>query len=199
MALEHLTLARGRTGRPRANQDGPSQTISAFPPSSPRQCTSGCAEKSFEGGTAPAESRIVEERMYRLGQKTPFLSSTVKKAWESGLQAPQDEAPTWIHGDLHPQNVLVKKGSIRCVIDWADMARGDRATDLASIWMLLPSVASRASAIAEYGSIASANWCRAIGWAVLFGVLLLETGLADNPRHAKIGELTLRRIAEGPH
>jgi hypothetical protein len=30
-------------------------------------------------------------------------------------------------------------------------------------------------------------------------VLLLDNGLADNPRHAKMGELTLRRIAEGPY
>jgi hypothetical protein len=44
-----------------------------------------------------------------------------------------------------------------------------------------------------------ATWLRARGWATLFGVLLLDNGLANNPRHAKMGELTLRRIADGPY
>jgi len=32
----------------------------------------------------------------------------------------------------------------------------------------------------------------------LFGVLLLETGLADNPPHAAMGELILRNLSDGP-
>ena len=53
-------------------------------------------------------------------------------------------------------------------------------------------------ALAEYGAAPRARWLRARAWAVLFGVLLLDNGLADNPRHAKMGELTLHRITEGP-
>jgi hypothetical protein len=64
---------------------------------------------------------------------------------------------------------------------------------------LLPTVSSRESAISEYGSVPAAIWSRALGWAINLGTLLLETGLVDNPRHAKIGELTLQRIGEGPH
>jgi len=141
----------------------------------------------------------VEERMHRLVQKTSLINPLVRKAWESAVQAPQAELATWIHGDLHPQNVLVEDGELRAVIDWADIAGGDSATDLASIWMLLPTVAARESAIAEYGSVPNATWSRALGWAVNLGTVLLETGLVDDPRHAKIGELTLQRIVEGPH
>jgi len=65
--------------------------------------------------------------------------------------------------------------------------------------MLLPTVAARESVINEYGSVPNATWSRALGWAVNLGTVLLETGLADNPRHATIGELTLQRIVEGPH
>ena len=141
----------------------------------------------------------VEERTHRLVQKTSLINPLVRKAWESAVQAPQAELATWIHGDLHPQNVLVEDGELRGVIDWADIAAGDSATDLASIWMLLPTVAARESAIAEYGSVPNATWSRALGWAVNLGTVLLETGLVDDPRHAKIGELTLQRIVEGPH
>jgi len=141
----------------------------------------------------------VQERMQRLVQKTSLANSTLFKIWESALEAPPAELSTWFHGDLHPQNVLVEDGKLTGVIDWADIAAGDSATDLASIWMLLPTVAARETAIAEYGSVSTGTWARALGWAINLGTLLLETGLVDNPRHAAIGELTLRRITEGPH
>jgi aminoglycoside phosphotransferase (APT) family kinase protein len=144
-------------------------------------------------------AKSVEERMYRLAQKTSLINPIVRKAWESALQASPAELATWIHGDLHPQNVLVKDGELSGVIDWADIAAGDSATDLATVWVLLPTVAARESAIEEYGSVPAATWSRALGWAINLGSLLLETGLAEDSRHAKIGELTLQRIVAGPH
>jgi aminoglycoside phosphotransferase (APT) family kinase protein len=144
-------------------------------------------------------ANAVQERMQRLAQKTSLANSTVFKIWESALEAPPAEISTWFHGDLHPQNVLVEDGKLTGVIDWADIAAGDSATDLASIWMLLPTVAARETAIAEYGTVSPVAWSRALGWAINLGSLLLDTGLVDNPRHAAIGELTLRRITEGPH
>jgi len=96
-----------------------------------------------------------------------------------------------------------------CIKDQPRTANGQRptanrqpptaATDLAAIWMLLPSLGSRERAMAEYGPVLRATWLRARGWATLFGVLLLDNGLADNPRQAKMGELTLHRIAKGPY
>jgi aminoglycoside phosphotransferase (APT) family kinase protein len=147
----------------------------------------------------PLQQRAVpvQERMHRLAQKTSLVKPTVTKVWESALQAPPAQLATWFHGDLHSQNVLVEDGKLVAIIDWADIAAGDPATDLGSIWMLLPTVASRETAIAEYGDVPPATWSRALGWAINLATLLLE--LVDNPRHAKIGELTLQRIAEGPH
>jgi aminoglycoside phosphotransferase (APT) family kinase protein len=140
----------------------------------------------------------IEDRMRRLEQKTPFVSASIENAWQAGLQAEEDQEPTWIHGDLHSRNVLVDNGMISGVIDWGDMTAGDRATDLAAIWMLLPNLESRVRAMEEYENGSRATWLRARAWAVLFGVLLLDTGLVDNPRNARMGELTLRRIAAGP-
>jgi hypothetical protein len=45
-----------------------------------------------------------------------------------------------------------------------------------------------------YGPMSDATWMRAKGWAIAFGVTLLETGLADSPRHAVMGERTLRWV-----
>jgi len=140
----------------------------------------------------------IEERMRRLERKTPVMSTRIQEAWQAGLQAEEDREPTWIHGDLHSRNVLVDNGVITGVIDWGDVTAGDKATDLAAIWMLLPNLESRVHAMEKYGNASRATWLRARAWAVLFGVLLLDIGLVDNPRNARMGELTLGRIAEGP-
>jgi aminoglycoside phosphotransferase (APT) family kinase protein len=163
----------------------------AAPPDAPKNPSRG----------VPLQQRAaaVEERLHRLAQKTSLVNSTVTSLWESALQAPPAELATWFHGDLHPQNVLVEDGKLVAVIDWADIAAGDPATDLGCIWMLIPTVAAREAAIAEYGSVPPGTWSRALGWAINLGTLLLETGSADDPRHAKIDELTLQRIVEGPH
>jgi aminoglycoside phosphotransferase (APT) family kinase protein len=140
----------------------------------------------------------IEERMRRLEKKISVITPSIEKAWQAGLQAEEDREPTWIHGDLHSRNVLVDNGKISGVIDWGDMAAGDKATDLAAIWMLLPNLESRVQAIEEDGNTSQATWLRARAWAVLFGVLLLDIGLAESPRNARIAELTLRRVTEGP-
>ena len=92
--------------------------------------------------------------------------------------------------------MLVEGGAITGIIDWGDITSGDRATDLASIWMLFADPRPRQAAVAAYADLSEATLLRAKGWAVLFGVMLLDTGLVDNPRNAAIGERALRRVAE---
>ncbi|MBW4668074.1 MAG: hypothetical protein KME60_11785 [Cyanomargarita calcarea GSE-NOS-MK-12-04C] len=55
---------------------------------------------------------------------------------------------------------------------------------------------ARQQAIAEYANVSDATLQRALGWAILFGVMLLDTGLVDNSRQAVMGERTLRRVSE---
>jgi aminoglycoside phosphotransferase (APT) family kinase protein len=148
----------------------------------------------FRGVPLHQRAAVVEERMRRLAGKTDLLTARIMGIWRDALQAPLDVAPTWLHGDLHPRNVLVENGAISGIIDWSDMTSGDRATDLAAIWMLFGEPQIRSVALAAYGDISEATMRRAKGWAVLFGVLMLETGLVDNPRNAAIGERTLRRV-----
>ncbi len=141
---------------------------------------------------------VIEERMERVGRLTDCITPAVREAWKQALDAPMDAAPTWIHGDLHSRNVLVEEGALSAVIDWGDMAQGDRATDLAAIWNLLPTAASRIAAIQAYGPASPETWQRARGWAVAFGVMLLDSGLVNDARLAAAGEATLRRLRDGP-
>jgi aminoglycoside phosphotransferase (APT) family kinase protein len=137
-------------------------------------------------------------RLTRLRGKTDILDGRVHALWSDALAAANDTAPSWIHGDLHPRNVLIDKGRLAGVIDWGDIARGDRACDLAAVWMLLPQLESRKRAVAACRSVSEAAWRRARGWALLFAVILLSTGLVDDARMVTIAERTIARLWEGP-
>jgi aminoglycoside phosphotransferase (APT) family kinase protein len=137
----------------------------------------------------------VEMRMRRLAINTSMITPAIQHIWQTALAAPCDVPATWLHGDLHPRNILVENGNISGIIDWGDITSGDCATDLAAIWMLFADAHTRQQALDAYGLCSEATLQRAKGWAVLFGVMLLETGLADNPRNARIGQQILGRLA----
>jgi aminoglycoside phosphotransferase (APT) family kinase protein len=138
----------------------------------------------------------VEEGMHRLSSKTDLITPQLKRIWNQALSAPQDAPATWLHGDLHPRNILVEHELITGIIDWGDITAGDRATDLAAIWMLFADAEARHAVLTTYADLSEATLQRAKGWSILFGTMLLETGLIDHPRHAAIGERTLRRVVE---
>ena len=143
-------------------------------------------------------AEVFAGRLAQLRGKTAVLDRRVQALWDDALAAADDTAPTWIHGDLHPRNVLVQNSCLTGVIDWGDMARGDRACDLAAVWMLLPQLESRRRAIAACRSVSDASWRRARGWALLLAVILLSSGLVDDARMVAIAERTIARLWEGP-
>lgn len=151
---------------------------------------------SVRGVPLNQRAAFVEERMQRLEMKTDLISQKIKNTWHRALSAPMDVQAKWLHGDLHLRNILVENGAIVGIIDWGDITSGDSATDLAAIWMLFADLKARQQAIAEYADISDATLQRAKGWAILFGVVLLDTGLIDNPRNAVIGARILRRVSE---
>lgn len=130
-----------------------------------------------------------------LKRETDAITPAIEQAWSGALTAPMDVKPTWVAGDVHARNVLVHQGKLAAFIDWGDMCAGDAATDLASIWSLFKDPQARAEAVAAYG-MSRATRSRAVGWAVFYGVILLETGRRDTPRHAAMGEAILRRLSE---
>ena len=86
-------------------------------------------------------------------------------------------SPLWLHGDLHPANVVVSGGTLSGVIDFGELCAGDPAADLAAAWMLLPSGAAERF-FAAYGMADAAMIRRARGWAVLHGSSLIAIGRA---------------------
>jgi aminoglycoside phosphotransferase (APT) family kinase protein len=60
-------------------------------------------------------------------------------AWDEALALPPwDGAPTWVHADLLPGNLLTVDGRLSGVIDFATVGVGDPACDLIVAWNVLP-------------------------------------------------------------
>jgi aminoglycoside phosphotransferase (APT) family kinase protein len=139
-------------------------------------------------------AEAVQARLQRLARSSGLITPRILQIWNEALHAPLDLQPTWIHGDLHPRNVIVHDGVLTGIIDWGDITSGDPATDLAFLWMHFSNAEARDEVLAACSHLSDATLARAKGWAVLFGVMLLETGLVDNPAHALIGERILTRL-----
>ncbi len=135
------------------------------------------------------------DRIDRLRPKTDLLNDQVMSLWDDALAAPCATRAQWLHGDLHARNIVVQDGKITGVIDWGDITSGDVATDLASFWMLFGDKNARDRAVRHYAP-SDDEIARAKGWALLFGVILLDTGLIDFPAHVPMGERTLRNLAQ---
>jgi aminoglycoside phosphotransferase (APT) family kinase protein len=150
----------------------------------------------FRGVPLSDRAAAVEERLVRLATKTDLIDHTIKNTWHLAINAPLDTTAKWLHGDLHPRNILVENGRIVGIIDWGDLTAGDVATDLAAIWMLFDGRVQRERSIEAYGGVSQATIQRAKGWAILFGAVLLDSGLVDDLRQAAIGKAILERIAQ---
>lgn len=125
-------------------------------------------------------------------------SGAMTRVWRAALATPVwDGAPVWIHGDLHPANILVHRGRISGVIDFGDITAGDPATDLSTAWMLLPAdchAAFRDAYHAASGRAADGDtWARARGWALALSLAFLANS-ADNPLIAAIGRRTMDAV-----
>jgi aminoglycoside phosphotransferase (APT) family kinase protein len=121
----------------------------------------------------------------------------VLRAWDAALAAPRyDGPPVWLHGDLHPANILVNDGQVSGVIDFGDITAGDPASDLSVAWMLLP-LDWHASFWSAYqaagGRVDDALRVRARGWALNLAIVFLAHS-EDNPVLRDVGRGTLRTV-----
>ncbi len=136
----------------------------------------------------------VHEELDRLGDRVD--GTAVLACWSELLATPPwTGPPMWLHGDLHPGNILVDGGGVSAVIDLGDLTSGDPATDLAVGWMLLPPPA-RPAFRAAAGAIDDDTWTRGRAWALTLALAILGSS-ADNPAYDRLGSTTLVAALEG--
>jgi len=107
----------------------------------------------------------------------------VLDVWNCALATPPWSGPSlWIHGDVHPGNLLVAGESLSAVIDFGDLTAGDPATDLSVMWMLLPKTERSAFLTAARGPFSPCDeqtLMRARGWALALGLSWLASSRDD--------------------
>jgi aminoglycoside phosphotransferase (APT) family kinase protein len=128
-------------------------------------------------------------------------AADVRAVWDDAVAAPAwDGPPLWVHGDLHPANVIVTDGTLTGVVDFGDLFAGDPAVDLAAAWVLL-SAGMAAHFFAAYARADEATVRRARGLAALKSLFLMlmgqngDRGLpGGKPAWGPLGRAALDRV-----
>ena len=132
----------------------------------------------------------LDARSERLHEHLDLLKGLVDRErvltlWYRVMAVPRWSGPRlWIHGDMHPGNLLLHDGALSAVLDFGDLTAGDPATDLSVMWMLLPSPI-RPFLFAACGRDRSLIgddhvWIRARGWALALGLAYMAHAAGDD-------------------
>jgi aminoglycoside phosphotransferase (APT) family kinase protein len=145
------------------------------------------------GGPLAGRDGVVRRRLQALptGDRARLLA-----LWERLARVPGwARRRTWIHGDLHPANLVTADGALRAVLDFGDLAAGDRATDLATAWLTFdgPGRADFRARVQERRPADPATWRRARGWALVMGSAM-SAHADDDPRIAACGRHALAQV-----
>jgi aminoglycoside phosphotransferase (APT) family kinase protein len=118
-------------------------------------------------------------------------------AWSDGLAVPDwARPPVWIHGDLHPGNLVADGTRLTGIIDFGDVTAGDPAYDLAVAWLAFDAGGRKRFLAATDGAHDRATWVRARAWAAAVAVLLLMHS-DDAPDYAALGRSAVDEIVSG--
>lgn len=112
--------------------------------------------------------------------------------WWDALDVPVWTGPNvWVHGDIHPGNLIGQDGRLTGVIDFGDLTAGDPASDLSIAWMAFDDDARAAFRAAV--DVDDDTWARGHGWAVALSVAIAANS-ADNPPYARFAARALTRL-----
>ncbi|MFM7617528.1 MAG: aminoglycoside phosphotransferase family protein [Actinomycetes bacterium] len=187
------TIVRWVHGRP-ADRTGPAgprdaQVLGGFlaalcisaPPDAPRN--------PFRGRPLAARDAAVRTNLARIAHPA---SRRLEAIWSEALDLPDAPGPSvWVHGDLHPANLIVRDGVLAGVIDWGDLTAGDPAADLQIAWTW-----PGGSGPSEVLAVLEADGdlvARARANALAHGLAVLANS-ADDPRMAAMGHRTIGAV-----
>jgi len=155
-----------------------------------RPCPDDAPVNEVRGGPLAARDDAVQARLRHLRDHPGVYADPLRAIWLDALDAPPSARRVWLHGDLHPRNVIVRDGSLAGLIDWGDLNGGDPATDLACAWTLVEEPGTRRELL-DACDAPEATVRRAAGWAVYMGLALLAS---EEARHVPLGLRTLERV-----
>lgn len=147
-------------------------------------------DNNWRGAPLAARSAPFEAALARL----PAIDTGwANRLWSQALRATEPSPPAWLHGDIHPGNVLTADGHISGIIDWGLCGLGDAACDLLSAWTMFEAPA-RATFRAALGA-SDAEWLRGAGWALSMAVIYLPYAY-ENGLPCDMSEKMIERLRE---
>lgn len=160
--------------------------LAAFLRALHRPAPDGAPSSSYRGGSlADCSEGFAKQLDSAVEQGLVPDPDAVRAVWEDAVAAPAWAGPAvWLHGDLHPANVVTADGTFCGVIDFGDLCAGDPACDLAAAWILLPDDAIDRFHAGYRPTPDAATLRRARGWALgraLSGLLIGEAGVRGRP------------------
>lgn len=190
----------GRTAlaTPPVDRTEAARTLGRFLAALHRPAPPDAPPNPYRGVPLRERSAVTETRVDQL--EGLIDGPAVLDRWHMLAAAPLwPHEPRWLHGDLHPQNLLVHEGRLSAVIDFGDLTSGDPASDLSAAWMLFdPSdrMVFRA-AVGGGDGIDDDTWTRAQGWALTLAVAYLASS-ADAPAFAAFAQAVIAAVMADP-
>jgi aminoglycoside phosphotransferase (APT) family kinase protein len=154
-------------------------------------------------GSHPKECSGGFERFLRSVDLAGVAEDAVRAVWDDAVAAGEWSGPrVWVHGDLHPANVVVDDGTLAGIVDFGALFAGDPAWDLGAAWLLLPAGGAERF-FGRYGPVDEATFRRARGLAVMKCLFLMlmgrngDRGLpGGKPHWGPIGRSCLDRVLQ---
>lgn len=137
----------------------------------------------------------IRDRLDRLELTAPDLARGLREIWRRGLEAPATVERVWIHGDLHPGNILVAAGRLTALIDFGDVTAGDPAYDLGVAWLAFDGAGRERFRVATAGRYDAPTWTRARAWAAALAVILLDAS-DDREDFRALGNATAAELLD---
>lgn len=91
-------------------------------------------------------------------------TAPMQRAWDRAAATVWERPAVWVHGDIAPGNLLLRRGRIAALIDFGQLCVGDPACDLAIAWSTLRALDRQT--FRRQLALDEATWQRGRAWAL---------------------------------
>lgn len=123
----------------------------------------------WRGGPLSIYEPEARQALEQLGPRID--AAACSQVLDAALATTWDRDPVWVHGDIAPDNLLVRNGRLSAVIDFGCSAVGDPACDLFMAWAYF-SGPSRDAFEASL-RLDEGTWARGRGWVMWKALIVL--------------------------
>lgn len=176
-----------------ADRQGLAPALAEFVATFQRAAPASAPANAYRGGLLAHRDHSMRERLASGALPEP---EQLGRIWDQALRASEWAGlPLWLHGDLHPANLIHEGGALAGVIDFGDLTAGDPATDVATAWLTLDRAGRRAffDTFEPAYDVDEPLLERAQGWALLIASTMAVHS-DDAPALAAIAAHTFEQL-----